>query len=48
MGQSKSVLTDEEKTKQDAENFVNDTRYITWDDKGNLRYGKSGERIRGG
>lgn len=40
MGQSQSQkLTDEEKAKQDAENFVNDTRFISWDDKGNLRYG---------
>lgn len=41
MGQSQSQkLTDEEKAKQDAENFVNDTRFISWDEKGNLRYGK--------
>jgi hypothetical protein len=40
MGQAQSQkLTEEEKAKQDAENFVNDTRFISWDEKGNLRYG---------
>lgn len=36
MGQE---VSQEEKDRLDAENFVNDPRYISWDEKGNLRYG---------
>lgn len=36
MGQE---VSQEEKDRLDAENFVKDPRYMSWDENGNLRYG---------